>query len=546
MTGWGNPVEGGTVLRIPAIQSPNFVHGVSGWAIFQDGTAEFNSITLPAGAGGATIFVQGTTPTANHINDLWVDTANANQILTWNGSAWVANQLGTAAISPGAITASLIAANTITAAQLAAGIIYAGIVNGTTITGATLVADGTSGQILVYSGTPALGNLIASASGALTTDSFGNVVKQGVYAYGPSSSVAGLFDNGTQAGIDLVPPGTTHLTSDATIFAKSLNPAAANEQAFMAISSGKESSRNDGALQLFSDSADGTALATAKIEFGGTVAVTFNFGEVILTGANTPSVVANPANAASMTTSPQFNSSTINPSAANEQLLTFFSSGKESSLDDAALQLFSESADATVAARAVLEFGGTVQMQVDKTRVVLTSQGSTPAQSSGNAVLYATGTGGLNTVDGLDGQTYNAQRRTLIVTNNTGLAASPGATTIFSTTVGVRSYLVRGEVLVSITNANQQLSINIAPPAGTGHPSTFLCRAAAIIATDFNLNALTPLGGAGSLVVGQTWICRFETIMNVTGAGTCNIQFAGTNANDITVLQHSYCSFEII
>jgi hypothetical protein len=42
----GNPVVGGTVLRIPAIQSPNYVPGVSGWIIKIDGSAEFNNLTI--------------------------------------------------------------------------------------------------------------------------------------------------------------------------------------------------------------------------------------------------------------------------------------------------------------------------------------------------------------------------------------------------------------------------------------------------------------------------------------------------------------------
>lgn len=42
----GNPIVGGINLRIPGIQSPNFITGVSGWAINQDGTAEFNGLTL--------------------------------------------------------------------------------------------------------------------------------------------------------------------------------------------------------------------------------------------------------------------------------------------------------------------------------------------------------------------------------------------------------------------------------------------------------------------------------------------------------------------
>lgn len=45
-----DPVVGGTALRIPAIQSPNFVTGVSGWIIRQDGSAEFHNILLTGGS----------------------------------------------------------------------------------------------------------------------------------------------------------------------------------------------------------------------------------------------------------------------------------------------------------------------------------------------------------------------------------------------------------------------------------------------------------------------------------------------------------------
>lgn len=42
----GNPIVGGTVLRLPAIQSPGYTTGVTGWSINQDGTAEFNGLTI--------------------------------------------------------------------------------------------------------------------------------------------------------------------------------------------------------------------------------------------------------------------------------------------------------------------------------------------------------------------------------------------------------------------------------------------------------------------------------------------------------------------
>lgn len=43
---FSNPIVGGNgVLKRVAIQSPDYVPGVSGWAIMRDGTAEFNSLT---------------------------------------------------------------------------------------------------------------------------------------------------------------------------------------------------------------------------------------------------------------------------------------------------------------------------------------------------------------------------------------------------------------------------------------------------------------------------------------------------------------------
>lgn len=44
--GFANPVVAGTALIIPAINSPNFVVDTTGWSINQDGSAEFDNITL--------------------------------------------------------------------------------------------------------------------------------------------------------------------------------------------------------------------------------------------------------------------------------------------------------------------------------------------------------------------------------------------------------------------------------------------------------------------------------------------------------------------
>lgn len=79
------------------------------------------------------------------------------------------------------VPGGLIQAGTITAAQIAAGTIKAGIVDGTTIMGATIIADGPSGELLVYSASPiAKGNLILSVSAVAASDSVGNNFGQGI------------------------------------------------------------------------------------------------------------------------------------------------------------------------------------------------------------------------------------------------------------------------------------------------------------------------------------------------------------------------------
>ena len=58
MSGFSNPIVGGVDKLIrQAIQSPNFVAGVSGWSINKDGTAEFNQLTIVTSTSGAAILI---------------------------------------------------------------------------------------------------------------------------------------------------------------------------------------------------------------------------------------------------------------------------------------------------------------------------------------------------------------------------------------------------------------------------------------------------------------------------------------------------------
>jgi hypothetical protein len=235
-TPFSDPITGGNILVQPAIQSPNFVPGVSGWQINANGSAFFNSITVPPGGVGIKITVAATAPGSPNTGDLWYNSSAGYVLDQWSGSAWVAYQFGTGAISNGSITAALISANTITATQLAAGIIYAGIVNGTTITGASIVADGSSGQVLIYSGTPAHGNLIGSWSGAAGTDGFTNSYPQGLSV--TVGTIAGSAITGsTFTGTDFVISSTGELFYSAA-------PAAGNLVLSVAQASGTDSHTN--------------------------------------------------------------------------------------------------------------------------------------------------------------------------------------------------------------------------------------------------------------------------------------------------------------
>ena len=74
----GNPIVGGTILRRPAIQSPNFIQNVSGWAINQDGTAYFNELVLTVSDIGILIY-EGTPG----LGTLWLSLADMSGVDTF-------------------------------------------------------------------------------------------------------------------------------------------------------------------------------------------------------------------------------------------------------------------------------------------------------------------------------------------------------------------------------------------------------------------------------------------------------------------------------
>src|SRR6267154_310890 len=216
-------------------------------------------------------------------NKIAANTITAQQIAanTITATQIAANTITGALIQAGTITGTLIAANTVAASNLVAGIVVAGVVDSTTIntatltsaaimggviTGARIIADGTSGQVLIYSGTPASGNLIIALSGAAGTDNFSNPFGAGLEIISTGGSKMQLYDSGTAAVISGL-SGAASESSPTTLSMAVFNQGLSNENIQMQLR-GPESTFDNGAASviLSSSAADGSSGYTGTLE----------------------------------------------------------------------------------------------------------------------------------------------------------------------------------------------------------------------------------------------------------------------------------------
>lgn len=137
-----------------------------------------------------------------------------------------------------------------------------------------VIVSGSGGGVFVYGGAGPGGLLVSVTD--VTEDPFGNPVHAGAWVYGEDGAAVGLAVTTNQPGLQLAPPSSAHSTQRAEVFADTGNAGAANEYQYMVLTSGEENGLTDAALQLFSESADGTGAAHAVFEFGGAVAGTFD------------------------------------------------------------------------------------------------------------------------------------------------------------------------------------------------------------------------------------------------------------------------------
>jgi hypothetical protein len=159
------------------------------------------------------------------------------------------------------------------AAPLGTGGVQPGV-TGQVVTANRVIIFGTNGELLVYSGTPEFGNLLASISGIDTADQFGNFISAGVVVYGPNGSAVQMYlgssFNAMAAALFMIPPGTATMVNPPQLFGEAVHPGAVNEVVVAVLDSGSETDGANAAVQVFSDAADGSTSASVVLEINGT------------------------------------------------------------------------------------------------------------------------------------------------------------------------------------------------------------------------------------------------------------------------------------
>jgi hypothetical protein len=273
-----NPVSGAGSIDLGLGTAGTVLAGDAGMGVLALGMGVSAEGTVANGVSGTGAIALGMATSGNQL-------APAGTMYQWDGTAWVPFQWGTDGIYAGAITADLIAAGTV----------IAGAVDGTTITGATFEGtnwiENAQGSFL-YNGTPAAGNLAAAIAPAAGTDAYGNTYEDGINTYGGQQ--VGAINSTRTAAVALVDvaniPGVyydtssslAHSTAQPAVVAFADNVGDSNEYQWMVASSGKEGG-DDAAIQLHSESYDGTIEAQALVEFGGTVTAAFTPQNTTLT-----------------------------------------------------------------------------------------------------------------------------------------------------------------------------------------------------------------------------------------------------------------------
>jgi len=176
----GNPLVGGTVLRIPAIQSPNFsLTDQTGWAIYANGDAYFFNITAAGTVTGSSLIIDGAT----------------GGVFTYSGTPAAGNLTATAGI---AVAGTDEDGNHYLAGQATYGAGYATALSAGYVAFYTgSLSDGWTFQAQIE--TDSGGDLILTPGASGSISLAGNVTVSGTFTASGDTGTSGL-PNGTISG----------------------------------------------------------------------------------------------------------------------------------------------------------------------------------------------------------------------------------------------------------------------------------------------------------------------------------------------------------
>jgi hypothetical protein len=508
--GFKHDIAGGSgKLIIPALQSPNFIHGSTGWSVNSDGSAEFHNISIPAGSGGAVITFASTAPASPHVGDIWYDTSNGLLEHQWNGSVWAPFQIGSGAISSGAITGSLLNAS-VTARSLG---------------GVTTTISATAPS------SPVQGDLWVNSTNGFQLEQYNGS------AFVPIS----------WNGADVISAGTI---TGATIAA---NTIAASNILANTITAAQIAANTITAGQIAAGTITGTQIAasvalSAPVITGGTInGAVFNgtnwiensSGSFLYSGtpaANNLILAIVPATVANDGFGNNVPFAGTNIYDTTNKILNVIS-GTSISYYTYTTQAgpFVPTANiAYVPATGTLLLQALAADLVEVSPGLMLPGGPTPSSASGNAVLYANANGQLNVIDGLDQTSYATERRSLVF--NTTQTSSTTFTTVSGLSSPVssgRTYRFRAQICWVADQSAGQVAFRFNGPTTTAPTQA-----------SFDTGSLTshwtpaPVGLASTsnpgltMVAGQAYTTKIDGVITTTANGTFSIQIANVTAGD--------------
>lgn len=204
-SGWGNPMVGGTVLRIPAIQSPNFsLVNKTGWYVDSLGNAYFFNVTATGTITATTVVVSGATggvfiysgaPAAGNLVGAWAGSGGSDSF----GNSFVAGvQIGlssgaqlTLTPSDGAITILTHAVSESVASQILGNKIGSGSTEQTLLTINSGVSTGQTDRVSMQMSSANQGATLSAQENFVYDDTLGGGHAYATLSAGGFSILAG-------------------------------------------------------------------------------------------------------------------------------------------------------------------------------------------------------------------------------------------------------------------------------------------------------------------------------------------------------------------